>query len=339
LSNSDSFVIGLIVLSTLLISMLAAIAIGIIVACIIFAVVYARLPVFHRTDTIVSRRSSVDRSPAQNAFLDAHGGDVHILALQGFLFFGSSEQLVSKVHQLLGTNPKPGKIIFDLKRVNGLDSAAVSALFKLTSIAAGTDTKLVLAEAQGETLSVLKAGGFTGRARGHLEYRDTTDDAIEEAEEDLIRLHASKDFEDSALSTLRGLMTKPELAVRLLDTMELRTLRPGERLIKFGEEDTDVYLIDRGRLAVIAKTSAGTDLRVRSLRAGSFVGEIASYAGLARTADVIAEVETKVYFATAETLAQSVEQDPELASEWHKAVASSLAEKLHRTTLHLRESV
>ncbi|MEM8729900.1 MAG: cyclic nucleotide-binding domain-containing protein [Pseudomonadota bacterium] len=338
LTRSDSFIIGLIVLSALLISLLAAIGIGTIVACIIFAVVYGRLPVFRRIDTISTRRSSVDRSPTQNAMLDANGQDVYVLTAQGFLFFGSSEQILVKVHDLLALPVPPTTIIFDLKGVHGLDSAAVSTLTKLNNIAEGADIQIVLAEAQGEALQFLVQKGFTGQASQNMYYRDSTDGAIEEAEEMLIRAHSPKNAEESALTTLLGLLSKPELAQSLLDIMEIRTLEPGERLIEYGTSDTDVFLIDSGRLAVFAKTATGADLRIRSLRPGSFVGEIASYAGLARTADVIAETRATVYCATPEILEKSVHQTPELASAWHKAVAANLADKLHRTTLLLVDS-
>ncbi|MCB1474721.1 MAG: SLC26A/SulP transporter family protein [Rhodobiaceae bacterium] len=337
-SRTDMLVIALIVVSTITLSMLTAIGIGIVVACIIFAVIYARIPVIRRTDTLTTRRSTVDRGPQQTAILDRLGEKVLILSVQGYLFFGSAEQLFTRVREALDCDTPPEEIICDLKRVNGLDSAAISTILKLHNIAEGAAMKLVLAEATGEAHRALQSNGLCGRFSDHLDYVETTDAALEQAEERLILTGCDGRSDETALTTLEELLTRPELAPRMLDMMERRELKAGEKLIAFGARDTDVFLIDHGRLAVSAQTATGDSLRVRSLRAGSFVGEIASYAGLARTADVIAETDAVVYCARAEALRQALLSDPELASEWHRIMAINLADKLNRTTLLLRDS-
>lgn len=76
--------------------------------------------------------------------------------------------------------------------------------------------------------------------------------------------------------------------------MEKRHLNAGDILIKSGDKDKDVFLVEQGRVAVMATRPDGSKFRVRSMRPGAFVGEIASYAGLHRTADVIVEEPTIV---------------------------------------------
>ena len=65
-------------------------------------------------------------------------------------------------------------------------------------------------------------------------------------------------------------------------------------LIHQDEPPGDVYVLESGRLGVEIVTPEGTRIRLRTLRPGVVVGEIAMYTGGARTADVVAETPSVV---------------------------------------------
>ena len=78
-------------------------------------------------------------------------------------------------------------------------------------------------------------------------------------------------------------------------------------------------------------TSAIATIRLRTFAEGALVGEIASCAGLPRTADVVAQTDTSVYRVPFDTLHRLHEDNPRLASALHRVVASTLADKLDGT--------
>lgn len=90
-------------------------------------------------------------------------------------------------------------------------------------------------------------------------------------------------------------------------------------------------------LAVIFHDTQGNSYRVRSLDAGSLVGEVASYADLPRTADVVAETDVSLYRITADFLTELNYKNPERAGSIHFLVAKTLANKLNRTNRLLKE--
>ena len=109
--------------------------------------------------------------------------------------------------------------------------------------------------------------------------------------------------------------------------MSREQVAKGTRLITQGHQSGDIYLIDEGRLSVLLNLPDGGTLRLRTMAEGSLVGEVASYAGLKRTADVVAETDAVVYHASTERIAAITGEDPVLAAALHRMVAATLADK------------
>ena len=69
-------------------------------------------------------------------------------------------------------------------------------------------------------------------------------------------------------------------------------------------------------------------MRLRTLGAGTVVGELGLYLNTARTASVIADMPTSAYRLTREALSRMKAQEPELAAAFHELVARVLSERL-----------
>ena len=78
-------------------------------------------------------------------------------------------------------------------------------------------------------------------------------------------------------------------------------------------------------------TSEGRRVRVRSLRPGVVVGEVAYYTGAVRTADVVAEAPSVVLRCTREQIAALETTDPATAAALHRWLAGTLAGRLQDT--------
>ncbi|GMF11122.1 unnamed protein product [Phytophthora lilii] len=127
----------LITSSFLIIGMLESVAMGIIISMIeLIWRIHAVGCVHHETTGALSR-SAVDRTPEQMAFLDAEGSAIFVLRLQGYLFFGTSvnilERMETRVHSL--DFPKLQYVIIDFGLVPSFDATALLNFRKASTLA------------------------------------------------------------------------------------------------------------------------------------------------------------------------------------------------------------
>jgi SulP family sulfate permease len=69
-------------------------------------------------------------------------------------------------------------------------------------------------------------------------------------------------------------------------------------------------------------------MRLRTLRPGVVVGEVAMYSGVPRTADVVAETPSVVLKLSKDSIERMESEDPELAAALHRWLATTLAGRL-----------
>ena len=93
----------------------------------------------------------------------------------------------------------------------------------------------------------------------------------------------------------------------------------------------DVFVLESGRLSVELATPEGTRMRLRTVRPGVVVGEIAMYTGAPRTADVVAETPSVVLRLRRASIERMEAEAPELAAALHRWLARTLAERLDDT--------
>jgi len=160
------------------------------------------------------------------------------------------------------------------------------------------------------------------------------EEALEAAEEEILAGMDTPEAAETAATALARFVGNAETAQALLARIEVAR---GDRLIRAGATSADVYLIESGRLTVQVDGPAGQPVRLRSMRPGALVGEVASYAGVPRTADVIAETDAVVYRARPGVPDLAAREAHDLAAAWHRMIAMALAEKLHRTNTILGE--
>ena len=330
ISTTDWVLILVMVTATLVFGVLAAIGIGILAASLIFAIDYARLPVIRSITDLTQRRSTVDRGPTQSAWIEAQGGRVAIVSLQGFLFFGTATQMGVQIRELLAKGVVR-HVALDFSRVSRVDASAIAAIRRLEMAAEGHGATLILAGMNAETRSELRGSGLSMGGGHILQVAEGLDDALETLEEILLADLTPSERTETALSALSEVLGNETEAAALLAHMTRESLPEGTLLIRQGDPADDIFIIDTGRLTVRLALPDGRMLKLRTMAAGALVGEIASYARLHRTADVVAQTDVTVYRANS-ALARTLMQDnPTLAAALHRMVAITLAEKLDRT--------
>ncbi len=112
------------------------------------------------------------------------------------------------------------------------------------------------------------------------------------------------------LELFRGL--SQEETSRLASASRRETFAPEELIVREGEDSTEMFIIQSGRVRVEAKTLSGVEV-VSELKHGEFFGEMSLLTGARRAANVVASVETEVLVLDRETMSPLLEEKPELA--------------------------
>ena len=110
--------------------------------------------------------------------------------------------------------------------------------------------------------------------------------------------------------------------------LERVSLEDGAVVIRQDEPPDDVFVLESGRLRVETVTPEGTRMRLRTLRPGVMVGELAMYSGIPRTADVVAETPSVVLRLSKTAIERMETEDPELAAALHRWLATTIAGRL-----------
>jgi len=299
---------------------LPGVVVGLVLAVVLFAVNYGRIELVREVTFGETYHSNVDRPPAERALLRTMGERVQILLVNGFVFFGSANGLLERIRKRAETDP-PRFLVIDLRRVTGVDSSAVVAFVKAMRLAEASGFELVFTGASEPVRRQLARGGMV--ASEVVRFEPDLDRGLQRCEEGLLRdeevvVKVPEADGDALAGMPSGLRTH-------LERMELVD---GTVLIHQGESPDDVYLLESGRLRVETVTERGTRMRLRTLRPGVVVGEVAIYSGDPRTADVMAEGPSVVLRLSKASIERIEAVDPELASELHRWLATTLAGRL-----------
>jgi sulfate permease, SulP family len=296
---------------------LPGVVVGLVLAVVLFAVNYGRIELVREVAFGETYHSNVDRPPAERAALRTMGDKVQILLVNGFLFFGSANGLLEQIRKRAETDP-PRFLVIDLRRVTGVDSSAVVAFVKVMHLAEASGFELVFTGASEAVRRQLARGGMA--ASEVVRFEPDLDRGLQRCEEGLLRDEAVQELEpDDALAGMPS---------GLRAHLEHVELPDGTVLIHQGESPDDVYVLASGRLRVETVTDRGTRMRLRTLRPGVVVGEVAMYSGVPRTADVVAETPSVVLKLSKDSIERMEVEEPELAAALHRWLATTLAGRL-----------
>jgi SulP family sulfate permease len=315
-------VVLVILLGIIVWGFLTGVVIGLVLAVLLFVISYGRIELVREVAFGETYRSNVDRPADERAELRGLADRVQILRASGFVFFGSTNRLLERIaHRIEGSPPR--FLVVDLRRVTGVDSSAVVSFVKVMRLAEAGGFEVIFTSASDPVRAQLAQGGVVESA-GLVSFEPDLDRGLQRCEDAL--LSASGRVEARAHHPAgRGLDPLPPGLAAYLERV---SVPEGTVLLHQDEPPGDVYVLESGRLSVETVTPEGTRLRLRTLRPGVVVGEIALYAGVARTADVVAEVPSVVLRMSREAMERLETEEPALAATLHRWLATTLAERL-----------
>lgn len=329
LPASEWMIVVFILACVIFIGFMEGLAAGVLVSQVLFVFTYARLPVIRMRATGSEYRSSVDRSAAATRFLGTKGDAIEVVQLQGYLFFGSADGLVNHVQRRLADSDLlPLRfLILDFRHLTGLDSAATSSFVKIGRVCGDNGVGIFFTRVSEEIRNVLELAGLEFGDNRTMAFETDMDHALEHAEEALLEHHGNEE-ETGVLDYFNALAGPHPRMGDLIDRMTKIEAKLGDRIITAGERSDDLFFIARGRVCVQMTLPDGRTLRLRTMSASVFVGEIGLYMRQERTADVLVDAPSEIFRLCADDLARLEAGDPELALLAHRLLAVNLCEKL-----------
>jgi len=338
----DFLVIVAVVVTAVLASPIEAAGVGLALAIVLFIRDQVRSSVV-RSKLPGNRVSSKHRrSPPEVVALQTRAGEATVCRLQGNLFFGTTDQLLTLLeHDLAHCR----YLVLDLKRVQSLDFTAAHMIEQMAEQLAERGARLLFSSLPAslpthlDLRTYLNDLGLEQRERSVLFFA-SLEDAIKWVEDDILaragirpappgEALGPEDFE-----LFRGL--GPAARELLGRALEARTLAPGEAVFHCGDVGDELFLIRRGAVKIQLPLDGEHKLHVATFARGSFFGDLAFLDGGARSADAIAAEPTDVYALSRERFDHLAGSHPEVASLVFARLASILAARLRQTDAELQ---
>ncbi len=317
---------------------LEGIALGLVMAIILFVVNYSQVKVVKQTLYGTTYRSRVTRSRSQWEILTARGDELCIFKLQGFIFFGTAISLFEQVRDLTRrTDSRPMRFaVLDFAQVTGLDSTALLSFNKLLDLAQEKSFTLVLTGLTGRASEQFEKGGFQAQMEALQLFADL-DHGIEWCENQILAdapvdIEAESSLQAQLAAILPGEQTRIE---RLIGYLERKEIAPGEYLIRQGDAPDMMYFIESGQVTARLEAPGQKPVRLETMGGGRTIGELGFFLGVKRTAAVVADKPSVVYGISKDMLRQMEEIHPEEANTFHRIIIQLLGER----TVHLIRSV
>ena len=330
MSKRDWLIILLILVAMNTIGVLQGVGLGLLVAIGLFVFDYSRTSVIRHSLSGAGFRSNVDRPEAYAQYLRAHGEQIYILELQGYIFFGTANRLLNQVRRRLGETEqgRPCFVVLDFRHVSGLDSSAVLSFIKMKQLVQAKELVLVLTHLA-PAMEAKLAREMLNKADASL-WRTFSDinHGVAWCEEQLIKEVVGLDLPlKTIFQTLETVLPGPGGAHKLQAYCEQLQVQAGHVLIRQGQPPSGLFFIEAGGAEAELELNDGKHLRLRKM-SGTIVGEMSLYTGHPATASVIADQSGITYFLSNEKLKEMERKDPDLAAALHKFIAQLLSERL-----------
>jgi len=333
----DLLVVASIFATAITFGFMIGIGIGMLLTTFLFVMHYSRISAIHATTTLSQHRSSVERAPDDNEWLESHGEQVVIYRLRGFLFFGTANGILDTIqHQENLEKGSCKAVLLDLGRVTGIDISALMIFGQINKVCERQGALLAYSKVPPDIREKL----LSMHAVSELEEVPLIFEEADYAMEYLENLLLSQSGSKPAISIRDYLMDAigdSAKVDRLLQVMDVRACKAQETLFRQGDADDGLYLVESGAFSAFILADNQSLARIRKFKPGSLIGELSAYLkNKRRTATIVADVDSVVYHLNLETLEKS---DHELAAAVHEMVAATLAERVRFMNERLSGSV
>ncbi len=320
--------LSLIAIALLIINVgfIAGVLIGVVIGCATFALSASRVNAIKFSFDGSEYRSALDRGPHEQTLLADHGREIQGMALQSYLFFGSANRLYQHVKALLAQQPNCRFLIFDFRRVTGIDSSATQSFAQIKQATIEAGARIVMVNLTPELERAFRTARFIS---DDITVAPDLDRALESCENAIIGAHRAQGGETRPLRAwLSEALGDPQLADRLAEYCRRLEVRSGDIIARQGDAAAAMHFILEGRVGIIVDLPEGRSMRVRSLGRHTTVGEMGLITRSPRSATIQAEAASVLYELDAEAFERIKREHPALSQALLAYVVRVMAERL-----------
>ncbi|HEX4139719.1 MAG TPA: SulP family inorganic anion transporter [Candidatus Methylacidiphilales bacterium] len=343
LIREDYFLVVLILAIVAFVDYLRGVGAGIIVATVLFVLKYSTVNVISSTLSGDSHHSTVDRSPLEARHLNDRGGQILIMRLKGYIFFGSADNLLNSIRERQADSslPRLGYVILDFQQVSGLDTSGLVSIQKLARLARKARFTILAASVPADIQNSFRNAKLIGEEPGQIRLFRDRDFSIEWCENEILQREVAETTKETRnlpqiLNDFHPWETDTGI---LFNYLERQEVGKNHYLMLQGDPSDDLFFIEAGRVRVVVELDNGRLMRVRTMEAGTVVGEIGLYLGQPRVASVVTEEPCVILRLSAESLQRMQRENPALASAFHEFMVRVLAERVTQQNRTLRALV
>jgi len=312
---------------------LEAVVVGLILAVTMFAISYSQISVIKYAFSGREFRSRMIRAPHEEQVLNAHGNELYLMKLEGFIFFGTANGIFEKLRQQIESkdNEEIKFALLDFSKIAGIDSTGMLSFVRMMQWCQDKGVTLIFTGLS-KTLEEQFIREASAIGENILKTFIDMDHGIEWCENQIIlATQTTLNIRKRINEQLRAIL-KNDSAEKLLPYLRVHEYHPGEFLIREGNPADAIYFIESGQVTVQIEAGSGKPLRLETMRGGRMVGEMAFYLKTERTASVVADQKSVVYSLSIEELNQMEVDNPEIANIFHRISVLLLSERLMNLT-------
>jgi len=305
---------------------IAGVLTGVVIGCATFALSVSRVNAIKFSFDGSEYRSSLDRGPQEQSLLADHGQEIQGMALQSYLFFGSTNRLYQHVKALLARQRGCRFLIFDFNRVTGIDSSATQSFAQIKQAATEAGAKIVLVNLTPELKRVFRNARFIA---DDVTVAIDLDRALESCEQAIIEMHRAEVSDSRSLRAwLSEALGDAQLANSLAEYCRRLEVQSGDIIAKQGEPAASMHFILDGRVGIIVDLPEGRTTRVRSLGRHTTVGEMGLITRSPRSATIQAEAASVLYELDADAFDRIKREHPAISQALLAYVIRVMTERL-----------
>jgi SulP family sulfate permease len=248
------------------------------------------------------------------------------MALQSYLFFGSTNRLYQHVKALLARQRGCRFLIFDFHRVTGIDSSATQSFAQIKQAATEAGAQIVLVNLTPELKRVFRNARFIA---DDVTVAIDLDRALESCEQAIIEMHRAKVSDSRSLRAwLSEALGDAQLANSLAEYCRRLEVQSGDIIAKQGEPAASMHFILDGRVGIIVDLPEGRTTRVRILGRHTTVGEMGLITRSPRSATIQAEAASVLYELDADAFDRIKREHPAISQALLAYVIRVMTERL-----------
>lgn len=330
----DVFIIYAILVTIALTDFLWGLLVGMALTIVMFVISYSQISHVKYSLTGRSKHSRFTRPPAEVAVIRQHGEELCVYKLQGFIFFGTANDLYERIRQRLHdpADAAVRTILLDFALVPGLDSTGLLYFNKLLQLFQERGLTLILTGLNERLAGQFHTHGIDERLAG-LEVFADMDRGLEWYEAQVLAAAGLEaEAQPPLLAALQAVLPEERDFARLLRGMERLEVQAGEVLIRQGDESARLFLIESGQVTAQLENEGEEPVRLETMTGGRLVGEVGFYLGTRRTASVVVDEPGVVYALSRPALEALQQSDPQAASALQNYIVRLLGERVAHLT-------